>query len=240
MRTPAFRVGAADKLRALAHYERVSDHYDQRVARGALRWLRHRERACVLKLLALDDGARTAIDVGCGAGFYALSAKRAGLVVCAVDASPGMLRAVSGEVDDARLADLEEVSFEGVYDRVICAGVLEFTVDPEAALQKLFSLVAAGGRVVLLLPRAGIGGAIYRFEKWMFGVRVNLFTSAWIRQVAAEAGFVVDTIECPLPTNMAVSLKRKTLQPRGAHVASRHLTVVPRGVVPEGGTRLSR
>ncbi len=198
----------SDKRRALDHYARIADGYHRRVARGPLlRALRHRERTAVLDLARLAPGLSLA-DVGCGAGYYALEAKRRGLRVCAMDAVPEMVAQLHGHVDEVHLADVEMLRGDRVFDRVICAGVLEFVADARRALRNLCALVAPGGWLVVLTARTGPGGWLYRAEKAVLGMRVNLFDARWVAARAREYGLAPGEVRWPLPGNMAVSARR--------------------------------
>jgi SAM-dependent methyltransferase/uncharacterized membrane protein YbhN (UPF0104 family) len=200
-----FQVQAPDKMRAVAFYHRASRHYQASVERGPLRLLRRRERRAVLQLACFGaTSASTVIDVGCGDGFYASAAKRAGKWVHAVDLAPGMVAQVRGCVDRAEVADVEHLSTGRQYDIVLCAGVLDFVSSPERAFANLCRLVAPGGRLVLLVPRAGPGGLLYRLEKGRLRVRVNLFRRAWLSQRASEAGLTLTRWSYPLPFNMVL------------------------------------
>lgn len=198
---------AADKSRALQHYGRLASRYHEHVQRGLLAPLRRRERRIVLELACLEPGL-TLADVGCGAGFYALEAKRRGLAVCAVDAAPEMVAAVASHVEHASLGDVESLKIARTFDRVICAGVLDFVCDPQRALANLARLVDKGGRLVLLTPCAGVGGWLYRLEKRLAGLRVNLFEPDWLRAQLARHGLRVEELRRPLPGNLALAAVR--------------------------------
>ena len=198
---------AAHKRRALRHYARIAPAYDRRVTRGPLLHLRRRERSAVLGMARLAPGLSLA-DVGCGAGFYALEAKRRGLRVCAIDAVPEMLVHLQGKVDEVRLRDVETLTDAAPFDRVICAGVLDFVADPELAFSRLCGAVAPGGRLVVLVPRTGPGGWLYRAEKLCFGLRVNLFDSRWFAARAGLHGLRVSEVRTPLPGNLAIAADR--------------------------------
>jgi 2-polyprenyl-3-methyl-5-hydroxy-6-metoxy-1,4-benzoquinol methylase len=201
-------VGVKDKVRALRHYARIAQGYHDRVERGPLlRILRRRERGIVLELAELAPGL-TLADVGCGNGFYALEGKRRGLRVCAIDAVPEMLAALAGHVDDVHQRDVEDLDRVGAFDRVICAGVLDFVVDPERAFDNVCRLVAPRGRLVVLAPSAGAGGWVYRAEKRLAGLRVNLFERSWFESRSARNGLRVVAVRRPLPGNMAVAALR--------------------------------
>lgn len=198
---------APEKKRALTYYSRIALGYHRRVARGPLSPLRNRERTMVLELARLVPGLSLA-DVGCGSGFYALEAKRRGLRVCAIDAVPEMLAQLDGQVDEVRLGDLESLSPWSAFDRVICAGVLDFVADAEEAFANLCALVAPGGWLVVLAPSAGPGGWLYKAEKALFGLRVNLFEPAWLQERARRYGLRPADLRRPLPGNLALSARR--------------------------------
>jgi SAM-dependent methyltransferase/uncharacterized membrane protein YbhN (UPF0104 family) len=198
-------VTEASKARAIRHYDARAPLYERAVSRWPLRHLRVRERSSVLHLAALHDPAsRTVIDVGCGSGFYARAAKRAGKWVHAVDAAPGMVERVRADVDVAEVADVEALAPARTYDVVICCGVLDFVACPEAAFDNLCRLCAPGGRLVLLVPREGAGGFVYRMEKRLSGIQVNVYRREWLAERARRRGLVLESAHHPLPTNMAL------------------------------------
>ncbi len=198
-------LGVEDKLRALRHYARIAHGYHDRVERGPLlRVMRRRERGIVLELAELVPGL-TLADVGCGNGYYALEGKRRGLRVCAIDAVPEMLAALAGSVEHVLQRDVEDLGRMGPFDRVICAGVLDFVVDPERAFGNVCRLVAPRGRLVVLAPSAGVGGWLYRAEKRLAGLRVNLFERGWLESHSARHGLRVVAVRRPLPVNFAVA-----------------------------------
>jgi len=199
-----FRVSSADKEKAINYFEKVSADYNETVSKGVLRIPRELERKAVLDLAQLNVPGGTLIDVGCGAGFYSLLAKQAGMKVHSVDMSPGMVRRLEGLVDRAEVADIETLPTATKYDRVICAGVLDFVLKPEMAFSNLCQLVSPGGRLIVLCPRKGLGGLFYRVEKFFFGIRINLYTKEWLSQVASRHGLTLSNYTHPLPTNMAL------------------------------------
>lgn len=207
-----FRVQLEDKMKAIEYFEKVSADYDSTVSKGILRIPRDRERAAVLKFAKLDQPGASLIDVGCGAGFYSLRAKEAGMWVQSVDASPGMVLRLSDKVDFAEVADIEKLESDRKFDRVVCAGVLDFVMRPEVAFRNLCRLVGPGGRLIVLTPRKGLGGLFYRVEKYFFGIRINLYTRHWLQKIAREHGLSLVDWAHPLPTNMAL-LFEKSAEP---------------------------
>jgi SAM-dependent methyltransferase/uncharacterized membrane protein YbhN (UPF0104 family) len=204
----AFKVREKDKERALKYYDKISPNYHKTVEKGILNQARVKEREAVLALAELAPHGNWMIDVGCGQGFYALEAKKQGWKVCAVDRSPGMVSKITPEVDEAAVVDVEILSLERKFDRVICAGVMDFVLTPEKVFRNLADLLAPGGKMVILAPRQGLGGFYYRLEKLVFGFKVNLYTPQWFRQMAEKSGLTLTNIRFPLVTNMAMQFER--------------------------------
>ena len=204
-----FRVDFRDKQKAIEYFEKVSADYDETVSKGILKIPRDRERAAVLSFADLNQTGASLLDVGCGAGFYSLTAKKAGMKVHSVDLSPGMVKKLEGLVDKAEVVDIELLPTDKKYDRVVCAGVLDFVLKPELAFSNLCKVVAPGGRLVVLCPRKGPGGLFYRLEKFFFGIKINLYTKEWLSQLAEKHGLKLVKSSHPLPTNMALLFKNK-------------------------------
>ncbi|WP_176064827.1 class I SAM-dependent methyltransferase [Anaeromyxobacter diazotrophicus] len=205
---PAPRGGLPASWKALAirHYHERAVRYEERVSRGLLASLRWREREAVLRLADLASPARrTVVDVGCGGGFFARAAKRAGMWVHAVDAAAGMVELVRPDVDLAEVADLETFDPPRRYDLVICCGALEFVASPGEAVARLCRLCAPGGRLVLQVPRESAGGRCYRLQKRFEGLRTVLYRrDALVAEVAAH-GLAPAGEAFPLPYNMVVA-----------------------------------
>lgn len=204
-----FPVSDKDKCNALHYYNEHAREYNQYAARGWLKALRIRERSQVLQFANFREAGKTMIDIGCGGGFYSLAAKRAGMEVCAVDAVPAMLDNLKGKVDEIRHMDLESIRLEKTYDLVLCVGVLDFVKYPEVSFHNLCKLVSSNGKLVVLVPKTGFYGMIYRLEKKSTGINVNLFTSQWLIQNAAENGMEAEQMISPLPFNIAAVFRPK-------------------------------
>lgn len=105
----------------------------------------------ILDSLIRAHALRTALDVGCGFGFFSQSLADLGLKVSAIDArseNVSVAKTRSPEVD-FRVGNIEAVALEnfGAYDLVYCAGVLYHLENPLRALR---NLVALTGKVLLI------------------------------------------------------------------------------------------
>lgn len=101
------------------------------------------------------------LDVGAGPGVFAQALLQRGAEVWLADVSPDMMAtaraAFSREVDAGRVhcqvADVEHLPFsDGMFDTVLCVGVLQYLTVAEPALRELARVARRGGHVVLTAP----------------------------------------------------------------------------------------
>ena len=105
----------------------------------------------ILDSLIRAHDLRTALDVGCGFGFFSQVLADLGLEVSAIDARPENTGVAKARIPgvDFRVGDIEAAALDdlGVYDLVYCAGVLYHLENPLRALR---NLVALTGKVLLI------------------------------------------------------------------------------------------
>lgn len=96
------------------------------------------------------------LDVGCGAGRWTKVLVELGGKVTSMDVSPHALQSVKRFTDDARRGSLFDIpalepSLAGVYDFVICWGVIMCTHDPRLAFRNVASTVKPGGTLYIMV-----------------------------------------------------------------------------------------
>lgn len=114
--------------------------------------------------------AERVLDLGCGGGRHAFGCLRRGAVVVALDADLdevqgviGMMVAMAeaGEVGEGGTGvgvrgDALRLPFpDGVFDKVICAEVLEHIADDSSAMAELARVLRPGGTLAVSVPRYG-------------------------------------------------------------------------------------
>lgn len=179
------RVGAYFTTKAAA--------YSDASATGLWRTFRNWEETAVLSLTQPAPGDRI-LDAGTGAGFYAERFLGAGAHVTAQDLVPAMADRVRERLDiECLVGDLCTMELPPRFDKVVCAGALEFVSDPAAAVRRMAAALDPNGPriLVLLLPRADFTARLYRRFHRTHGFSVNLFSTAEVQSLAASARLIV-------------------------------------------------
>jgi ubiquinone/menaquinone biosynthesis C-methylase UbiE len=141
-----------------ARYDRLAARYDENWSYGPefVNWMTD----CILARLDVCPGDCVA-DIGCGTGLYARGlAERAGQVLCA-DPSAKMLEQLpTGDVCLALHASAEQIASGEIrlpyarLDAILIKEAIHHVDDREAVLHGLASLLADGGRLlVVMLPK---------------------------------------------------------------------------------------
>lgn len=186
------------------HYDRQADDYARRFSRGALGLLRAREWQVIRALLEPARG-ESLLDAGSGPGTYAARLASLGLSVSAVDLSPRMVEAARARGLEARVADLAELDLGERFDKVLCAGALEFCTEPARVLGRLAAHLRPRGRLVLLYPTDTPAGRLYRAWHARGGVRVRLFDAQWLAGSLERAGLSVRAWRFATPLSAVIA-----------------------------------
>src|SRR5690606_10609420 len=102
--------------------------------RGMWRYLRRLEQQALLGLLQPQKGERI-LDAGCGAGHYTELLLQAGASTTALDLTEEMVEAVRQRLNVPTISgDLCQIDLAPEFDKILCAGALEFVSDPAEAV----------------------------------------------------------------------------------------------------------
>ena len=149
-----------------AHMTSVREHYEQVLAEHYSRMFgdfeaKVAEQHALLERLGVtaEQGAATAVDLGCGSGFQSVALARLGFQVLAIDFSQRLLAELSdrasGLAVEAITGDIRDVAslVPTAVGLVVCMGDTLSHLECEADLARVFEGVAArlavGGRLVL-------------------------------------------------------------------------------------------
>ena len=102
--------------------------------------------------------AKSALDVGCGAGLLAEPLARLGAKVTGIDASLEVIAVARGHAAamgleiDYRVGDIQ--ALDGQFDLVTCMEVIEHVADPAAFVAALANRLAPDGLLIMSTPNA--------------------------------------------------------------------------------------
>ena len=175
----------------LAYFEQRSSGYGAASAAGLWAWQRQRE-AATLAAMAGEVRDRAALDLGCGAGFYAIRLAEAGArPVVAVDASPAMIAAIADPRIETVVGDAATIALDRRFQLALLAGLLEFVADPIAVLANARRHLDPGGRLVALVPPDNFAGRLYRCFHRRHGFAIALFDRPRFAELAERAGLTL-------------------------------------------------
>jgi SAM-dependent methyltransferase len=183
------------------HVRRVRKYFAAQAAsyhgasgRGLWAYLRRLETPAVMDLAQVEKG-EAILDAGSGAGHYTQALHDAGAAVTALDIEPAMIAALKQRLHVATIeGDLMTVRLEPVYDKIVCAGVLEFVADPAAVLTNLAHGLRPSGpqAIVILVVAKSMTGLGYWLTRRTNGINMPLFSRAGLDHLAAASGLKVD------------------------------------------------
>ncbi|MBF0635004.1 MAG: methyltransferase domain-containing protein [Nitrospinae bacterium] len=199
--------GMMDKQgRVNEYFGGVSGEYNEKSARGLWRLVREAEYAAVMREIGPVEGL-CVFEAGCGGGWYSrrLAQLKPRLLV-ASDALFPMTRAARTGTTKGVVADISNLPVKPVFDRILCAGAMEFVADPSLFVMEAARVLKPGGRLVILSPSTTFLARIYRFWHKRHGFEINLFSEEAFRQMAERSGLRVESIKHAPLFNLAVRM----------------------------------
>ena len=112
------------------------------------------------------------LDIGCHVGLLCKSASERGWKSTGIDISNAMVQtAIKRFGVDARVGDWTQMSFEGLFDAIICNHVLEHIPNPTYWLTKMKSILAPGGVICLSFPNIDSLENRFKHQMNMIGLK---------------------------------------------------------------------
>lgn len=149
------------------------------------------------------------IDLGCGAGFYSLHFKeKYNLKVLGVDSSPAMIVELQSSGIKGIVSSVEEYVALTLFDNALAAGVLEFIEEPGIVFANVSKMLPAGGKFVLIVPRDGLAGVIYKKFHELQGCDVFIRPVEFYKNIAETSGFKLIGIDSPTLISRTICLQK--------------------------------
>ena len=152
------------------------------------------ERDCARMARELPEGARHVVDLGCGPGN---STEQLPPGAIGADYSMAMLRRARRRSAKMPLVRLDAAALPfraGSVDAVTFHSVLYLLDDQAAALRETHRVLRAGGRAVLLEPRAGAAATLVGLVRALPHPRWAVTATLWRTMSAAYGRFTPDAL----------------------------------------------
>jgi 2-polyprenyl-3-methyl-5-hydroxy-6-metoxy-1,4-benzoquinol methylase len=169
--------------RVKKHFDREAFSYSEKRNKGMLYKLVRREKETLFELLKVENGEEI-LDAGCGDGNYSKIIKDSGAIPFGVDISFHMIKKYKSLGFDGVTDDLSKMKLKRNFDKILCAGSIEFVKNPEETIINLVSHLKNNGLIVWLFPRKSIGGFLYKFYHLIINqIRIHLFSISDIEYI---------------------------------------------------------
>lgn len=172
------------------YFEERAGAYDEKRSSGFLGWLRKNEREAVLSLLDVQKG-ETVLDAGCGEGHYAWLAKTKGAKSCGIDRAESMIAKLKEKGIEGTVCDIENFSLGKKFDKIICAGVLEFIENPGSAIRMLAKHLKPKGSIIFLYSRPSLGTFAYVLLHRLHSLSLKVISQKKLQKLLNEAGLEI-------------------------------------------------
>ncbi|MFA6238495.1 MAG: class I SAM-dependent methyltransferase [Bacteriovorax sp.] len=190
------------------YFDARADHYLEKSDSGLWRIFRLKERDSIARLLNAKAQS-SLLDLGSGAGYYSIYFKEHYMLdVFAIDTSAKMVNELKKRGVPCQQASVETMDLFKVFDNALAAGVLEFVDRPEVFFKLIGPMIRPGGRLVLLVPAAGLFGLGYKLLHGIGGCPANIRSSHEYENLAAMFGFKKIGTEKPTLISRALCFEK--------------------------------
>lgn len=165
-------------------------------------------------------GARL-LDVGCGTGALLELAARDGWAVTGIEMSPPLAALAREKLPGAQIFEADLLSPHlpdfPPFQAVLALDILEHVLDPRAALARLHSWTAPGGRLVLHTPNAASLRSRLHQGRWNMLIpeyHFHLFTARALTQMLLDTGFTSIRLTTASGTGLETGLAKAVARTR--------------------------
>ncbi len=174
----------AEKNLIIETFDRLAQEYDSYIAPGTPLEKDFRAQIGLVLRLCRRYVRPRVLDIGCGTGRHLMSLAPAIREGVGADTSPAMVARAQANAQRAghenllfTRADAVELAPKqlGHFDVIMLIGTLEHILEPDAALRRAVSLLARGGRIVVIVPHKA--NLAFLWKRLVTGRRPVIFES---------------------------------------------------------------
>lgn len=196
-----------NSLEAARYFDGQATVYGVRSDTGFWQFVRKYEARCVCEMIGEPTGM-SFLDLGAGAGYYAkLFARMGATSVDAVDLSEKMIRVLPRDIHGI-VGDIAACNLGRQYERIVCAGALEFVDDPWAVFSNAYRHAKPRARFVTLVPHNSFVGRLYQEFHRRHGLFIRVFSASTIKQLGAETGWTLENLRTRLPFALVATFRK--------------------------------
>ncbi len=192
-------------------FDHLAEQWDDLCGPGSLLADEFHAHVAFLRGVCERLGRPRVLDIGCGTGHHLIHLTPWIAEGVGIDFAPRMIEcaranAVAAGVDHVRYVEAEASALDRnnlrQFDLALFIGTLEHVVQPAKALEMARSVLANGGRIVVIMPHSANLFFILRRLRQGGNGRVfpsdSLYDVGRLRRLAASSGLSVETVY-PLP-----------------------------------------
>ncbi|MBC8495036.1 methyltransferase domain-containing protein [archaeon] len=163
--------------RVKEYFSSKSTNYNKNKLSGFWGYLARKETIAIKTFLNLQKDDYL-LDAGCGSGFYTNILSNICASVYGVDISENMIKQYKAKGFKGEVADLESLSLKKEFNKILCAGALEFCDDPNKVMESFSKHLILNGEMILIYPHKNFLGFMYKLFHQTHNICVNLFNKA--------------------------------------------------------------
>jgi len=170
------------------YFDKESGNYNKNKSRGLWGLLVRKEISAIKSALNLEK-RDLILDAGCGAGFYSKLIVSENANVFGIDVSHKMIKEYKRNGFKGAVANIENFNLNKQFDKILCAGAIEFCNNPELVIKNLAKHLKKDGSIVILYPNKGLFGLFYKLFHKIHNISVCLFSRKQFRHILEKNGF---------------------------------------------------
>ena len=185
-------------MKTQAYFDKEAPNYGEernlKFLNSFVKKIVQQEKKIIFKHLAVQK-RETILDAGCGNGDYMKTIKDVGGKPYGIDFSEKMIIILKNKGLEGETANLEQFTLDKTFDKILCAGALEFVHSPSNVLAHFNQHLKNHGILIILYPRISLGGIIYKTYHLLHGINITLFSKKKIKRLLKQANFALLNLE---------------------------------------------